>query len=201
VRGEGAYLRDKNGVRFMLDEDSAPNWPARRRGSVHFSLHGAHTTIRMSTSTCRIWIPLGAAAFSGDCQVCQGFGLDINRDLIPVRPGAHYMVGGVTLTSKAGRRSATLGCRRSDFKRTAWRNRLAPQLARGLVFGVVRRGAAEAAGKMPDTFTIPPLSFRIEFPSQEALDVADVTNALRSLMVRKMGIVRDRAGLQEANAP
>ncbi len=30
------------------------------------------------------------------------------------------------------------------------------------------------------------------------LDVADVTNSLRSLMVRRMGIVRDRAGLQEA---
>ena len=30
------------------------------------------------------------------------------------------------------------------------------------------------------------------------LDVADVTNALRSLMVREMGIVRERAALQEA---
>jgi L-aspartate oxidase len=28
--------------------------------------------------------------------------------------------------------------------------------------------------------------------------VADVTNSLRSLMVRKMGVVRDRNGLQEA---
>jgi L-aspartate oxidase len=31
-----------------------------------------------------------------------------------------------------------------------------------------------------------------------ALDVADLTNSLRSLMVRNMGIVRDRAGLLEA---
>ena len=30
------------------------------------------------------------------------------------------------------------------------------------------------------------------------LDVADLTNSLRSLMVRKMGIVRDRPRLQEA---
>jgi L-aspartate oxidase len=30
------------------------------------------------------------------------------------------------------------------------------------------------------------------------LDVADITNSLRSLMVRRMGVVRDRAGLQEA---
>src|SRR5207253_8245624 len=30
------------------------------------------------------------------------------------------------------------------------------------------------------------------------LDVADVTNSLRSLMVRRMGVMRDRPGLQEA---
>jgi L-aspartate oxidase len=32
----------------------------------------------------------------------------------------------------------------------------------------------------------------------ETLDVTDVTNSLRSLMVRKMGIVRDRTRLDEA---
>ena len=32
------------------------------------------------------------------------------------------------------------------------------------------------------------------------LDVADITNSLRSLMVRNMGIIRDRAGLAEAAA-
>ena len=51
---------------------------------------------------------------------------------------------------------------------------------------------------MPDTFAVPPLSCRFEEQSAETLDVADVTNSLRSLMVRKMGIVRDRAGLMEA---
>src|SRR5262249_17472705 len=30
------------------------------------------------------------------------------------------------------------------------------------------------------------------------LDVTDITNSLRSLMVRNMGVVRDRAGLLEA---
>src|SRR5205085_6136678 len=32
------------------------------------------------------------------------------------------------------------------------------------------------------------------------LDIADITNSLRSLMGRKMGVVRDRAGLEEAAA-
>jgi L-aspartate oxidase len=42
------------------------------------------------------------------------------------------------------------------------------------------------------------LSCKFSAPPTATLDVEDVTNSLRSLMVRKMGIVRDRARLQEA---
>ena len=35
--------------------------------------------------------------FPGIAALCKGFDLDITRDRIPVRPGAHYMVGGVTI--------------------------------------------------------------------------------------------------------
>src|SRR5439155_761736 len=35
--------------------------------------------------------------FPGIAKVCAGFGLDVTRDRIPVRPGAHYMMGGVTV--------------------------------------------------------------------------------------------------------
>ena len=51
---------------------------------------------------------------------------------------------------------------------------------------------------MTDSFTVPPVSSRFEPEETDGLDVADITNSLRSLMVRKMGIVRDRAGLEEA---
>ena len=54
------------------------------------------------------------------------------------------------------------------------------------------------AARIPDVFTIPPLSYAHDQAAEETLDVADVTNALRSLMVRKMGIVRDHAALLEA---
>ncbi len=42
--------------------------------------------------------------FPGIAEACANFGLDITSDRIPVRPGAHYMVGGVTV-DRQGRTS------------------------------------------------------------------------------------------------
>ena len=79
-------------------------------------------------------------------------------------------------------------------------NRLASNsLLEGLVYGeACGRGAAEAARGIPDTFVVPPLKNDREPDNAGTLDVADLTNSLRSLMVRNMGIVRDRKGLLEA---
>jgi L-aspartate oxidase len=52
---------------------------------------------------------------------------------------------------------------------------------------------------MKDDLTALPLRFQCApDASNDALDVADLTNSLRSLIVRKMGIVRDRSRLLEA---
>jgi L-aspartate oxidase len=51
---------------------------------------------------------------------------------------------------------------------------------------------------MADNLMVLPLHSHLVDAAAEALDVADITNSLRSLMVRRMGIVRDRAGLLEA---
>src|SRR5439155_10715079 len=121
--------------------------------------------------------------------VCRGFGLDITRDLIPVRPGAHYMIGGVTVDEHGRTTIANLwaaGEVTSSGLHGA--NRLASNsLLEGLVFGAAcGRGAAESAAQLPDAFTALPLACRFE-ETKDALDVADITNSLRSLMVRHMG--------------
>ena len=52
---------------------------------------------------------------------------------------------------------------------------------------------------MPDTFAVPAAASPLRAgDAGDALDVADITNSLRSLMVRHMGIVRDRAGLRRS---
>jgi L-aspartate oxidase len=139
--------------------------------------------------------------FPGIDRVCQSFGLDITRDRIPVRPGAHYTIGGVTVDA-AGRTSLANLWAAGEVTSSGLHgaNRLASNsLLEGLVFGAsCGRGAAEAAARLPDSFTAPRLSAHVETASVNALDVADITNSLRSLMVRKMGIVRDHSGLTSA---
>jgi L-aspartate oxidase len=68
-----------------------------------------------------------------------------------------------------------------------------------LVFGTLcGQGAAEAAGRIPDSFTALPLASSFQPETDGHLDVTDITNSLRSLMVRQMGVVRDAAGLEQA---
>jgi L-aspartate oxidase len=202
VRGEGAYLRDKDGVRFMPEEDSRGELAPRdvvAQAIVRRMDRTQHPCVYLDLS--HLDPAMVRQRFPGIDKVCRGFGLDITRDPIPVRPGAHYMVGGVTVdlhgkTTLPGLWAA--GEVTSSGLHGA--NRLASNsLLEGLVYGTAcGRGASEAAEAMPDRFTVPPLECRFAGQPEGALDVADVTNSLRSLMVRRMGIVRDRPGLLEA---
>src|SRR5947208_697595 len=202
VRGEGAYLLDKDGKRFMPEIDP------RAERATRDIVARAIFSVMERTQHPNVYLDLThldpehvRSRFPGIARVCASFGLDITRDRIPVRPGAHYMVGGVTVDLQ-GRTTLPGLWAAGEVTSSGLHgaNRLASNsLLEGLVFGSrCGRGATEAAAKLPDTFVVPPLEYRRPRDKAEPLDVADVTNSLRSLMVRRMGIVRDRAGLQEA---
>ncbi len=202
VRGAGAYLRDKNGVRFMLEEDPRAELATRdvvAQAIVRRMEQTQHPNVYLDLSH----LPPAQVLeeFPGIAKVCREFGLDITRDPIPVRPGAHYMVGGVTVDS-AGQTTLPGLWAAGEVTSSGLHgaNRLASNsLVEGLVFGAAcGRGAAEAAARLPDTFVVPPVEGSFEPDNAGTLDVADLTNSLRSLMVRNMGIVRNRAGLVEA---
>jgi len=202
VRGEGAYLRDRNGKRFMLDVDPRAELASRdvvAQAIVRTMERTRHPNVYLDLS--HLDPALVRRRFPGIDKVCRGLGLDIMRDPIPIRPGAHYMVGGVTVDAQGHTTVPGLwaaGEVTSSGLHGA--NRLASNsLLEGLVFGTsCGRGAAEAAARLPDTFTALPLHGRFEPERDGALDVIDITNSLRSLMVRNMGVVRERAGLEEA---
>ncbi len=141
------------------------------------------------------------ARFPGIASTCAEFGLDITTDWIPVRPGAHYMIGGVTVdidgrTTLPGLWAAG-ECTSSGLHGA---NRLASNsLLEGLVYGAhAGAQAAREAAAMADDFRALPLE---NPPSQEALeplDLADIRNSLKSLVWRSAGVRRDREHLVEA---
>lgn len=202
VRGEGAYLRDKHLERFMLQVDARAELAPRdvvaqaifrqmektRHPNVYLDLRHLDPV-------------LVHKRFPGIDKVCRGFGLDITADLIPIRPGAHYMIGGVTVNTQG---QTTLPGLWAAGEVTSsglhGANRLASNsLLEGLVFGsACGQGAAEAAERIPDSFTALPLASRFQPETDGQLDVADITNSLRSLMVRQMGVVREAGGLEQA---
>src|SRR5438067_1689835 len=202
IRGEGAYLRDRDGHRFMPAVD-----PRAERATRDVVARAIFATMER-TQHPNVYLDLShldpehvRLRFPGIAKVCAGFGLDITRDRIPVRPGAHYMVGGVTVDMQ-GRTTLPGMWAAGEVTSSGLHGaiRLASNsLLEGLVFGdACGRGAAAAAERTPDAFAALPLRSPPADGPQEALDVADITNSLRSLMVRTMGIVRDRARLLEA---
>src|SRR5438132_645531 len=101
VRGEGAYLRDKNGVRFMPAEDPRAELAPRdvvAQALVRCMERTRHPKVDLDLR--HLDPALVRKRFPGIDKVCQGFGLDITTDLIPIRPGAHYMMGGVTVDAE-----------------------------------------------------------------------------------------------------
>ena len=202
VRGEGAYLRDKQLHRFMLDVDPRAELAPRdvvAQAIVRCMERTRHPNVYLDLR--HLDPALVHKRFPGIARVCRGFGLDITSDLIPIRPGAHYMIGGVTVDMQ-GRTTLPGLWAAGEVTSSGLHgaNRLASNsLLEGLVFGAsCGRGAAEAASQIPDRWTALPLSSKLEPADGEGLDIADITNSLRSLMVRNMGVIRDRAGLDEA---
>ena len=140
--------------------------------------------------------------FPGIAAICAEFDLDITRDRIPVRPGAHYMMGGITVDLRRPHDLArSLGRRRSHLHRAA--RGQSPGLEQssgspGLRGPCRRRGVVRAAlGLKDDFFALPIENPRVDSIG-EPLNLDDIRNALKSLMWRNVGVRRDGEGLAEA---
>jgi L-aspartate oxidase len=203
VRGEGAYLRDVHGDRFMLQDDPRAELAPRdivSRSIFRTMERTQHPNVYLDLT--HLNADLVRSRFPGIGRACKSFGLDITKERIPVRPGAHYMIGGVS-TDLAG--CTTLKNLWAAGEVTSsgihGANRLASNsLLEGLVFGAIcGRNASQAALLMPPELKVPRLKFSMSHEMNEGfIDTADVTNSLRSLMVRKMGIVRNQERLADA---
>lgn len=202
IRGAGAWLVDRNGYRFMPDYDPRAELAPRdvvSRAIVSQMAKTRHPNVYLDL---RHLTNLNVRArFPGIAALCAEFGLDLARDRIPVRPGAHYMIGGVTV-DLVGRTAipGLWGAGEVTSSGLHGANRLASNsLLEGLVYGAhAGEGASREALAMSDDFRALPLgNARVE-ESAEPLDTADIRNTLKSLMWRAAGVERDGPRLAEA---
>ncbi|MEE2907290.1 MAG: L-aspartate oxidase [Planctomycetota bacterium] len=202
ARGAGGVLRDRDGIRFMPEyhpeADLAPRDIVSRAAADRMD----------RTSHANIYLDLTAIdgnpheLFPSISATCRLFDIDIARQLIPVRPGAHYMIGGVQADSQ-GRTSlpglfAVGECASTGLHGA---NRMGSNsLLEALVLGT-RTGDAVEGDLEGTAAPLRKLMHRkdadVSTPVQ--VNVTDVLYAMKSLMWRSVGVRRNADDLVEAN--
>src|SRR5829696_4194777 len=200
VRGEGAYLIDRTGHRFMFDYhkdgELAPRdvvsraivEQIRKTNFTHVFLDARH----MARTEFRERFPQLA-------KLVDQFEINPSKDLIPIHPAAHYMIGGVDADEEG--RSTLPGLYavgEASCSGLHGANRLGSNsLLEGLAFGA-RAGADAARAAKTEAVEFPlTLEAQVAPASKTELDVADVKSSLRSVMWRNVGIERGGDRLAE----
>ena len=201
VRGEGAHLVDVTGHRFMPAYDDRAELAPRdvvSQAIIRQMDETKHSNVYLDLA--HLEADEVRARFPGIAEVCSKFGLDITSDRIPVRPGAHYVIGGVVV-DRQGRTSLPGLWAAGEVTSSGLHgaNRLASNsLLEGLVYGAhAGEAASRSAAEKPNNLTALPISHPVH-DSGEPFDVADVRVSLKSLMGRLASVERNAEGLLEA---
>ncbi len=203
VRGEGAYLRDAAGDRFMVAMH--PLAELAPRDVVARAIHN------QMMSDGRDFVDLDLrhldpeemrARFPTITRELATRGLDLATDLIPVAPASHYFIGGIAATPEgttsipgllAFGEVAAVGIHGA--------NRLASNsLLEGLVFGAA--GAAKLTRDWPgveELAAASPVNPPVIPPALlDAKTISTLRGNLQRTMSRNVGVVRNAAGLRSA---
>ncbi|MFZ4516010.1 MAG: L-aspartate oxidase [Acidimicrobiia bacterium] len=209
LRGEGAILRDRSGVAFMVGvhprADLAPRDVVAR----------AITERLVQANVTHLWLDATPIAdfperFPTVWESCRAAGLDPRAEWLPVAPAAHYLSGGVaTDLDGASTIPGLWACGEVACSGVHGANRLASNsLLDGLVFGP-RAAEAIAAGRYgPSTTGV--LRGLIDLPGVQdsdpevqpgggAMSIDDARTELQRTMTLYAGVLRSGEGLATAS--
>jgi L-aspartate oxidase len=198
LRGEGAYLRNEEGERFMIAAheraELAPRDVVSRAIADEVARGGGCCVYLDLTHLDADRLPL---RFPKIHHTCLELGIDIGRDRIPVYPSAHYSMGGVR-TDLWGRTDVPGLYAAGEVAACGVHgaNRLASNsLLEGLVYGgragkaMLRddRGGEGSEGWPADE----------PIPAVAPGEAGPVIEQVREILWSRAGVVRDGAGLEE----
>jgi fumarate reductase flavoprotein subunit len=209
LRGAGGYLLNGAKERFMPAYD-----PLAERATRDFVSRAMYTEMRKGNVTPNggLYISMAhlgpekvARNFKGMVERCADCGFDLAGGLVEVVPTAHYMMGGVEFEPDCRTELPALFVAGEDAGGVHGANRLGGNgVANSTVFGAVAGDAMaawvaqEGALREPDQEAIVAAVERCE-PQAGAHGLLEpLRERLYAVMWDKVGIIRDRKGLESA---
>jgi L-aspartate oxidase len=205
LRGEGAYLRNDRGERFMERYHPLLELAPRdvvARAITREGMGAAPGDTRVVHLDMRHVRGLDLhERFPGISAFLARYGLDLARDLIPVRPAAHYLMGGIR-TDLDGRTSlrGLYAAGEAACTGVHGANRLASNsLLEGLVFGA-RAAQAMVTDDLPYPSVDAPAKRAVPFSQGDDVLLEAFITHLRRAMWAGAGLLRDQSSLRDGFA-
>jgi L-aspartate oxidase len=195
LRGEGAYLRNMALQRFMPKYHELAELAPRdvvARAIAHEIELAAQPDAVVYLDLTHLPADRLRTRFPRIYKTCMEYNIDIAIDLIPIRPAAHYAMGGVR-TDLEGRTTLPGLYAAGECACTGVHgaNRLASNsLLEGLVYGA--RAARTAAAEWKKAVTVP-IEEAVEFgdPAKDCEQADTVLRKVQGAMWRDVGVVRE----------